>query len=195
MNVIQISPGAREVARSYPGATSPRSNASHAVSNGLKRTRKAAKPARAGLSRDKIALIHVARRELRLDEDLYRAILRDVAGVASSKDLTEAGFLALMARFERSGFKGQPGAAPAKPEPLSERFGMATAAQLAYIRGLWAQWLGRPDEAALTRWVENKYHVSAIRFMDVVRAQKAIEGLKRMVARQREVRDEQEADQ
>ncbi|OGA99439.1 MAG: hypothetical protein A3E25_17855 [Burkholderiales bacterium RIFCSPHIGHO2_12_FULL_69_20] len=147
------------------------------------------------MSRDKIALIHVARRELRLDEDLYRAILRDVAGVASSKDLTEAGFLALMARFERSGFKGQPGAAPAKPEPLSERFGMATAAQLAYIRGLWAQWLGRPDEAALTRWVENKYHVSAIRFMDVVRAQKAIEGLKRMVARQREVRDEQEADQ
>lgn len=180
MNVVQIEPGARAGARAYQGGTPGDSNACGARQTAFKRGRAA--PVKAcGLPRDKIALIHVARRDLDMAEDVYRGILREVAGVASSKDLTESGFLAVMARFQRLGFQG-------RPAPLGERIGMATDAQLSYIRGLWAQWLGHPGETELTTWLEQKFHVSAIRFLDVVSAQKAIEGLKRMVERKASAR-------
>lgn len=191
MNIIQIATGARETVNPGRGITRPASNASNAVSKGFKRGCAAPSPAPAGIGRDKIALIHVARRDLQLDEDLYRLLLKEAAGVTSSRDLTEAGFLAVMARFERIGFKSRPAPDQVGAAPLGERLGMATPAQIAYIRGLWAKWLGRQDEAALIQWIEAKYHVSAIRFMDVVRAQKAIEGLKRMVARKADKGDGQ----
>lgn len=183
MNIVEIKPGARESARGYPGATRTRSNASQPVSNEFKRGLVAVKRAAPCIGREKIALIHVARRDLQMADDSYRAMLGAVAGVTSSKDLTEAGFLAVMARFERLGFKTRTDGAATKPAPMPDRIGMATAAQLGYIRGLWRKWLGRDDEAAMVAWIEKRYHVSAIRFLDVVSAQKAIEGLKRMVER------------
>lgn len=185
MNIVQIEPGERKGAPAYQGGTPGDSNACGARQTAFKRGRAA--PVKAcGLPRDKIALVHVARRDLDMADEVYRSMLREVAGVASSADLTESGFLAVMARFQRLGFQG-------RPAPLGERIGMATDAQLSYIRGLWSQWLGRPDEAALTAWLGRKFHVSAIRFLDVVSAQKAIEGLKRMVERKAIAKNEGEA--
>lgn len=181
MNVIQIDAGARARARGTQGITPENLNASNAVLNKLRPIRRAAKAAKPGLSRDKVTLVHVAKQQVGLAEDLYRAMLMDVAGVSSSKDLTLDRFLRVMQRFERLGFKRQ--FSPPARADQAPRIGMATPAQMDYIRGLWAQWSGHADEAAMTAWIENKYHVSALRFLDVVRAQKAIEGLKAMHAR------------
>lgn len=52
----------------------------------------------------KVALIHVAKSQLQLDDDDYRALLKAEGGVESSRDLDAAGFDRLMRRFEKLGF-------------------------------------------------------------------------------------------
>ena len=52
----------------------------------------------------KLALIHIIKKELGLPDEEYRRILQTVAGVSSSKDLSEAGFRKLLRYFVRSHF-------------------------------------------------------------------------------------------
>jgi phage gp16-like protein len=58
------------------------------------------------IGRKKKALVHIAKEDLRLDEESYRQILKGVAGVESSTRLTEEGFENVMKRFQEMGFKG-----------------------------------------------------------------------------------------
>lgn len=51
------------------------------------------------------ALLHVAKQELGLDDDLYRLILEQEANVSSSKDLTKEGFEKVLKRFRKLGFR------------------------------------------------------------------------------------------
>lgn len=65
-----------------------------------------------------LALIHVAKKELGLQDEDYRAILELYGGVSSAKFLTMAGFERVMAHLERLGFKSitprQPTRAPVR---------------------------------------------------------------------------------
>lgn len=54
-----------------------------------------------------IAIVHVAKKQLCLDDDTYRMTLRRV-GVESSKNLTQAQYRELMAHYEHCGFKVEP---------------------------------------------------------------------------------------
>jgi hypothetical protein len=58
------------------------------------------------IGRKKKALVHIAKEDLRLDEESYRQILKGVAGVESAARLTEGGFENVMKRFQEMGFKG-----------------------------------------------------------------------------------------
>jgi len=58
------------------------------------------------IGRKKKALVHIAKEDLRLDEESYRQILKGVAGVESSTHLTVEGFEKVMKRFQEMGFKG-----------------------------------------------------------------------------------------
>jgi hypothetical protein len=58
------------------------------------------------IGRKKKALVHIAKEDLHLDEKSYRQILKGVAGVESSTQLTEEGFEKVMRRFQKMGFKG-----------------------------------------------------------------------------------------
>lgn len=58
------------------------------------------------IGRKKKALVHIARQGLHLDEESYRQILKGVAGVESSAQLTREGFEKVMTRFQEMGFKG-----------------------------------------------------------------------------------------
>ena len=51
-----------------------------------------------------LAKIHVAKKQLALDEDSYRAMLRSVGGVESAKDLTAEGAQKVLSHLERCGF-------------------------------------------------------------------------------------------
>jgi hypothetical protein len=58
------------------------------------------------LGRKKKAIVHIAKHDLRLDDESYRQILKGVAGVESAADLTDEGFEKVMTRFQALGFKG-----------------------------------------------------------------------------------------
>lgn len=58
------------------------------------------------IGQKKKSLIHVAKSNLHLDDSSYRQILKGVAGVESSTELTREGFEKVMKRFEEMGFKG-----------------------------------------------------------------------------------------
>ena len=135
------------------------------------------------LTREQIAIVHVAAHQLGMTDEDYRALLMATAGVNSSRGLDEAGFRSVMRRFEKLGFThGKPQA----PQ-YGQREGMATPAQVELIRTLWAKWHGREDARdsarALGHWLERSYHVSDLRFVTDAMATKAIEGLKAMVRR------------
>ena len=51
------------------------------------------------------AVLHVAKAQLKLSDDFYRAILKEQGGVDSSTKLTDKGFEAVMRRFEELGFQ------------------------------------------------------------------------------------------
>jgi len=105
-----------------------------------------------------LAKIHVAKKQLALDDDTYRAMLRSVAGVESAKDLTPEGAAKLLKHMERCGF--QPIQAPhRRPRVASSR-----AAQLGKIEALLAD-AGRPWEY-VNGMVKRICKVDAIEFCD-----------------------------
>ena len=58
------------------------------------------------IGRKKKALVHIAREDLHLNEESYRQILKGVAGVESSTQLSQEGFQNVMRRFQEMGFRG-----------------------------------------------------------------------------------------
>jgi phage gp16-like protein len=132
------------------------------------------------LDRKRLSVIHVAKTRLRLTDDDYRAILQQVAGVASARDLEFIGFDKLMQHFARLGFKSTWTA-----RTFGNRPGMATPSQVDMIRAMWREWADSSDDASLNHWLERICKVSSIRFLDREGAGKAINGLRAMVARKR----------
>lgn len=68
--------------------------------------------------------IQIARRQLDLTDDAYYAILARVAGVKSSKELTQGQISRVLIELERLGFKPKAAAkraGRAKPTPAAER--------------------------------------------------------------------------
>ncbi|MGH6753458.1 regulatory protein GemA [Hypericibacter sp.] len=133
------------------------------------------------VSKAKIGLIHVAKAKLGLGDDDYRAILRQVAGVESSTALDEAGFDLVMLHFEKLGFKSDWG-----QRNFGHRAGMATPNQVALIRHLWSDYTaGEGTDASLGKWLDRRFKVSSVRFLDADAARKAIAGLRNMTQRRK----------
>ena len=63
--------------------------------------------------------IQIARRQLGLDDDTYRAILKRTVGVESSKDLTPRQIGRVLVELERLGFKPKASTGRAKPRPAA----------------------------------------------------------------------------
>lgn len=122
-------------------------------------------------------LIHLARRRINMTEADYRAMLQRVAGVTSSNDLDDASFSAVMEEFGRQGFQ-----TVQKAPQYGERIGMATPRQLDKIRSLWRQYAGTEEETGLNRFLDKKFHVTNLRFLDSATVGKVIKAFQRMAA-------------
>lgn len=69
-----------------------------------------------------IAKIHIAKQQLGMDDDTYRAMLQAVAGVRSAKGLSVAGASAVLQHLQRCGWKPKPAKkAGRKPTPPAGR--------------------------------------------------------------------------
>ena len=133
------------------------------------------------LNRKQTTLIHVAKTQLGLSDDDYRAILLHEAGVETSRDLDNKGLDAVMERFRALGFKPS-----ATPPAYGHRAGMATPAQAAYIRSLWKEYTdGVGDDRSLGKWLQRTVKVSDLRFVNFASARKAITGLRAMVEKKK----------
>ena len=101
-------------------------------------------------TRKQIAMLHVAKKRLDMADDDYRAILRQEAGVESSRLLDADGVKAVLRRFGELGFT------PSSHRPdLGLRPGMATPKQVALIRSLWRQYTdAEGDDRSLGKWLQ-----------------------------------------
>lgn len=126
-----------------------------------------------------IALLHVARRDLGLDDDDYRAVLERVTGKRSAKDLSEAERNLVADEFRRLGFK---------PSSKGRKKGLE-GKYAAKLQALWiAGWnLGvvrNRTDTALLAFVRRQTGVDHTRFLHHADdAARAIEALKGWLAR------------
>ena len=130
-----------------------------------------------------IAAIHVAKRDLGLDEDTYRAKLANITGKTSTRDMTEAERQKVLTVFRSEGFKPKADRRANGRLKLSGRF--AGKLQALWIAG-WNLGIFRSrDDASLEAFVKRQTGLDAIRFCrDAEDARKAIEALKAILARE-----------
>lgn len=124
-----------------------------------------------------IKMIHVAKREIGIADDDYRALLSRVTGTASLRDMSDRQHHDVIAEMKRLGFQAKP------------RTGKLAGAYGAKLNALWLSgWnLGvvrNRSEDALIAFVERQTGISHVNWLrDRDDAMKAIEALKKMIAR------------
>ena len=111
--------------------------------------------------KQQLAKIHIAKKQLGLDDDTYRALLMQLAGVNSAKDLTASQLTKVLEHFKKSGFKGSK-TYPGKPHNADSK--AANAKQLGKIEALLAD-AGRPWAYALAL-AKRMYKKDALEFCD-----------------------------
>ncbi len=125
-----------------------------------------------------IKLIHVARRELCMDDDTYRLLLsgmKGLGGATSTADLSVPNLYRVLEQLKQRGFKARPSK---KQRPL------AADDQSKKIRALWLTLHGMgevrdPSEEALAKFVLKMTGVQALQWLSSDQASQVIENLKK----------------
>ncbi|QND84205.1 DUF1018 domain-containing protein [Chromobacterium vaccinii] len=125
-----------------------------------------------------IRLIHVAKRELALDDDSYRAILQRIGKQASAADLTVPELNQVLEYLKRSGFKVR----SKSSRPLAQD------EQHKKIRALWLflHQIGvvkNPAESALAAYVKRITGRDAMQWLSGNQLEQVIESLKKWAMR------------
>jgi len=147
-----------------------------------------------GITKPQRDLLHTAKAKLGMDEATYRAMLRNVAGVTSSTELSQRKFQAVLDHLEAIGFTKTVGthertgfvARKRKWDALGNRRKMATPAQLARIETDWdmMRWYWAPKgfgnkELALRSFVKHAAGVSDLAFLSYAQAIQVITAIKK----------------
>ena len=127
-----------------------------------------------------IKLIHVAKRELQMDDDTYRSILMEIGNTNSSSKMSISKLSAVLDHFKQAGFKVVPKAKvnlPLASDPQSKK-----------IRALWLELhkigvVQDSSEHALSRFVKRTTGVDSLKWLNTDQAGKVIENLKKWLAR------------
>jgi len=115
-------------------------------------------------NKKQLAIIHLAKKQLCLDDTAYRAILSG-AGVSSAKDInTDAQFNTVMSAFQKLGFKSTSWAGR-RQITVSGSPGMISRKQEYYIKGLWSLASRYKDEASLRKIIKRIGKVDDISFL------------------------------
>jgi phage gp16-like protein len=130
-----------------------------------------------------LAKVHIARKELGLDEDSYRDVMERITGQRSAAALSDRQLSALLDEFKRLGFN--PRSTGAKRAGQRR---MATSPHAGKIRALWITLynlglIETPTEAALAAFVRRQAKVEALQWLKPAQADKVIEALKAMATR------------
>lgn len=122
-----------------------------------------------------MAKIHIAKSQLGLEDETYRAMLRLHGGAESCRDIDEAGLLRVLKHLRAAGFRD---------------IGRGGAALRPKQRAVWALWLTLADrgivhrsQEALDSFVKRQVGVDSVRWLPDPKAAAVIEALKQWVAR------------
>lgn len=137
---------------------------------------RAATPRNSGPERAVLAKIHIAKKELGLDDEAYRDVLKRVTGKRSSRDLNDYQLDQLFREFKRLGWK---------PKKTRRR---VVRAQVRMIYALWgvlheggAVENGGPE--ACEAWVRRMYGADLTPWMAAEECNDVIESLKQWIYR------------
>ncbi|MEL5721646.1 MAG: DUF1018 domain-containing protein [Treponemataceae bacterium] len=129
----------------------------------------------------KLGIIHIAKKQLQLSEENYRAILSN-AGINSASEIkTEAQYNTIMSAFKKLGFVIEKKYKPDyefKNKRSGAASGRLTEAQEYYIRGLWDLASRAKDEKSLNALIKKIGKVADISWLTVGNATKVILALR-----------------
>lgn len=130
------------------------------------------------MDKNKLAVIHIIKKELNLSDEEYRNILQRVTGVESARELDDAAFRKLMNFFVRSKYYR------INPHGLTIR-------QKLYIKYLTKEiaW----EESHLNNFIRKYYHKSGVEKLTKKEAIKVIEALKAIEGHQKVIAGDSEA--
>ncbi len=139
------------------------------------------------ISKEKIALIHVAKKELGWSEEVYRHVLRDHGGVESAADLDEMGFDRVIKHAKAMGFWIKRTWKQERPRDAGD---LPTLAQLEVIEHLWTD-LAEFKPQALARNFQRGFMTKVLRLPALgpqtrAQANKLIQVLKNRVKQETE---------
>lgn len=128
-----------------------------------------------------IQLIHVAKTQLGLDDELYREVIESCTGKTSSKLLSIPQLESVLTRMKQLGFQ-------VESKDKTGVKNLADDAQSRLIRHLWLQLhnagqVRNSSETALAKFVENKVGVSALQFLSTKNADMIINHLRQWCKR------------
>lgn len=127
-----------------------------------------------------IAIVHVAKKQLGLNDDDYRAVLLRVGGATSAADLGDRQLADVVAEFERKGFSSKARAA-GKPRPADHL--VALKARAMWISLYQLGEIDNPSEQALEAFACRQLRVARFQWADQGKGYKLIEALKAMAER------------
>ncbi|MXV35811.1 MULTISPECIES: gp16 family protein [unclassified Saccharibacter] len=124
-----------------------------------------------------LAQLHIAKKDMALADESYRALLHRVTGKSSAREMSDAQIGRVLAEFSALGWK-------------KGRFKKYAASAHPDVRKVFALWGSLKDHldckgsrAGLRRFVENMVGVSDPNFLDGKQTQQVIEALKAMQRR------------
>jgi phage gp16-like protein len=123
-------------------------------------------------------LIHIARNNLKMDEDTYRQMLQGLTGTASTRGMDIPQLTQVLESMKKKGFRIKP-AGKVKPGlPLDNH------PQSKKIRALWLEMAAAgivrdSSEQALALWIHRETGISALRWLSNEEASSVIEKLKK----------------
>ena len=123
-----------------------------------------------------IQLIHIAKSQIGLSDEDYRAVLESTAKKSSCSEMSVFELNEVLKAMKKLGFKVK------KMETREEEIGWDTSrAQMDYIRGMWELVARDKSERALYRFIKRITDADHPRFMGAVEAQKVILALRKMM--------------
>lgn len=126
-----------------------------------------------------IAIINIARQQLDMEDDTYRALLTRVTGVSSLREMTERQKIAVVDEMKRLGFRVRTG---------GKALSASTKPYIRLVHALWKSChrkgvIGDGSRSALRAFVKNRSDVDDPDFLTYEQASPVIDALKAMEAR------------
>ena len=132
--------------------------------------------------RSLIAKVHIAKVQLGLADDDYRAVLSRVAGQRSAADCDETQLVAVLKEFESKGFSAKP-RSPAKPGARPADHPSARKARALWISLAQLGVVRNREDSALEAFARRQLGVERLQWANQSQVYKLIEALKDMAER------------